>query len=57
MRPDANRNGTRSQLACEGYREIPVRAVPLGQDSVSRLDPRGRVWVGKAERLNERVRG
>lgn len=56
MRPDANRNGTRSQLACEGYREIPVRAVPLEQDSVSGFDPRGLVWVGKAERLKERVR-
>ena len=56
MRPDANRNGTRSQLACEGYREIPVRAVPLEQDSVSGFDPRGLVWVGKAERLKERIR-
>ena len=58
MRPESKRGVALSELACAGYgEEMPVRTVPLDRDSVSRLDPRGRVWVGKAERLNERVRG
>ena len=56
MRPESKRGVALSELACEGYREIPVRAVPLEQDSVSGFDPRGLVWVGKAERLKERLR-
>ena len=55
MCPESKRVGALIESACEGYREIPVRAVPLERDSVSRFDPGGRVWVVKAERLNEKV--
>ena len=50
MRPESKRGVALSELACAGYGEMPVRTVPLEQDSVSHLFPGGRVWVVKAER-------
>jgi len=49
MHPATKRVGALSELACEGNGEIPFRAVPLEQDSVSRFQFRVRVWVVKAE--------
>jgi len=51
MRPESKRGVALSELACAGYgEEMPVRTVPLEQDSVSHFFPRGRVWVVKTER-------
>lgn len=51
MRPESKLGVALSELACAGYgEEMPVRTVPLEQDSVSHFFPRGRVWVVKAER-------
>ena len=50
MRPESKLGVALSELACAGYGEMPVRTVPLEQDSVSHFFPRGRVWVVKTER-------
>ena len=50
MRPESKRGVALSELACAGYGEMPVRTVPLEQDSVSHFFPRARVWVVKTER-------
>lgn len=50
MRPESKRGVALSELACAGYGKMPVRTVPLEQDSVSHFFPRGRVWVVKTGR-------
>ena len=39
MRPESKRGVALSELACAGYGEMPVRTVPLEQDSVSHFFP------------------